>query len=147
MKMPEAFSERNAQRSSQLLARQVLKSTSCYQNAISMQHAILHLTLQGARVLGFLRISRHYFFGSHSLSYAWHLCLSIHWHLVCLVGSFRYNGLATLALAGPSGPRAGPSGPLRALRARCGPFGPANAVKRGGGGYEVTRRPERRYKL
>ena len=30
----------------------------------------------------------------------------------CLVGSFRYNGLATLALAGPSVPRAGPSGPL-----------------------------------
>ena len=38
--------------------------------------------------------------------------------IVCLVSSFRYNGLATLALAGPSGPRVGPSGPLRALRAR-----------------------------
>ena len=38
--------------------------------------------------------------------------------IACLVSSFRYNGLATLALVGPSGPRAGPSGPLRALRAR-----------------------------
>ena len=44
-------------------------------------------------------------------------CLSSCEHLVCLVSSFRYNGLATLALAGPAGPRAGPSGPLRALRA------------------------------
>ena len=45
--------------------------------------------------------------------------------IVCLVSSFRYNGLATLALAGPSGPRAGPSGPLQALRARrAGPSGP-----------------------
>ena len=55
-------------------------------------------------------------------------CPSSGWHLACLVGSFRYNGLATLALAGPSSPRAGPSGPLRALRARRGdclwtPFG------------------------
>ena len=33
-------------------------------------------------------------------------------HFVCLVFSFRYNGLATLALAGPSDPRVGPSGPL-----------------------------------
>ena len=88
----------------------------------------LHLTLQGARVLVLLRISRHYSFGSHSLSYVWHLCLSSHWHLVCLVGSFRYNGLATLALAGPSGPRAGPQGPLRALRARGGPSGPLRAL-------------------
>ena len=38
--------------------------------------------------------------------------------IVCLVSSFRYNGLAMLALAGPSGPRAGPKGPLPALRAR-----------------------------
>ena len=38
--------------------------------------------------------------------------------IVCLVSSCRYNGLATLALAGPSGP-------LRALRARrAGPSGP-----------------------
>ena len=45
--------------------------------------------------------------------------------IVCLVSSFRYNGLATLALAGPWGPRAGSSGPLRALRARrAGPSGP-----------------------
>ena len=35
----------------------------------------------------------------------------------CLVSSFRYNGLATLALAA--------FGRVRALRARCGPFGPA----------------------
>ena len=40
--------------------------------------------------------------------------------IACLVSGFSYNGLATLALAGPSGPRAGPSGPLRALRARRG---------------------------
>ena len=45
--------------------------------------------------------------------------------IACLVSSFRYNGLATLALAGPSGPRAGPLGPLQALWARGGPFGPA----------------------
>ena len=38
-------------------------------------------------------------------------CLSSRGHFVCLVDSFRYNGLATLALACPSGPRAGPSGP------------------------------------
>ena len=46
-------------------------------------------------------------------------CLSSRWifvclvrgFIVCLVSSFRYNGLATLALAGPSGPRVGPSGP------------------------------------
>ena len=51
-------------------------------------------------------------------------CLSSRGHLVCLVSSFRYNGLATLALAGPSGPRAGPSGQLQALRAhRAGPPG------------------------
>ena len=45
-------------------------------------------------------------------------CLSSPGRFVCLVGSFRYNGLATLALAGPSGPQ-------RPLRARGGPFGPA----------------------
>ena len=56
-------------------------------------------------------------------------CLSSHGHFVCLVSSFRYNGLATLALAGPSGPRAGPSGPLRALRARrAGPSGPLQEI-------------------
>ena len=54
-------------------------------------------------------------------------CLSSRGHFIRLVDSFRYNGLATLALAGPSGPRAGPSGPLRALRAR-------NALKTGGVG-------------
>ena len=58
-------------------------------------------------------------------------CMSSHGHFVCLVSSFRYNGLATLALAGPSGPRAGPSGPLRALRAR--KAGPAGRHWRGGG--------------
>ena len=57
------------------------------------------------------------------LSYVQHFCLYSLLHLVCLVGSFRYNGVATLALAGPSGPRAGPSGQLWALRARCGLFG------------------------
>ena len=35
--------------------------------------------------------------------------------IVCLVSSFRYNGLAALALAGPSGPTG------RALRARTQP--------------------------
>ena len=52
--------------------------------------------------------------------------------IVCLVSSFRYNGLATLALAafgrvralrarcGHFGPAAGPPGPLQALRARTG---------------------------
>ena len=48
------------------------------------------------------------------LSYVQQFCLYSRWHTACLVGSFRYNGLATLALAGPSGPRARPSGPLRA---------------------------------
>ena len=63
---------------------------------------------------------RHFRLSSHRI-----YCLSSREHLVCLVSSFRYNGLATLALAGPSGPRAGPSGPLRALRARrAGPSGP-----------------------
>ena len=56
---------------------------------------------------------RHFRLSSHRI-----YCLSSRGHFVCLVSSFRYNGLATLALAGPSGPRAGPSGPLRALRAR-----------------------------
>ena len=37
--------------------------------------------------------------------------------LVSLVSSFRYNGLATLALAA--------FGRVQALCARCGPFGPA----------------------
>ena len=37
--------------------------------------------------------------------------------IVCLGSSFRYNGLATLALAA--------FGRVQALRARCGPFGPA----------------------
>ena len=65
------------------------------------------------------------------LCVAFFLCLVPNF-IVCLVSSFRYNGLATLALAGPSGPRAGPSGPregpsgpLRALRAGSGPYGPA----------------------
>ena len=44
-------------------------------------------------------------------------CLSSRGHFVCLVCSFRYNGLATLALAA--------FGRVRALRARCRPFGPA----------------------
>ena len=57
-------------------------------------------------------------------------CLSSRWHFVCLVDSFRYNDLATLALAGPCGPRAGPLGPLRALRAcRAGPSGPLRALR------------------
>ena len=43
-----------------------------------------------------------------------------------IVSSFRYNGLTTLALAAFSR--------VRALRARCGPFGPAIVLKRGGGG-------------
>ena len=43
--------------------------------------------------------------------------LSSRGHFVCLVSSFRYNGLATLALAA--------FGRVRARRARCGPFGPA----------------------
>ena len=38
--------------------------------------------------------------------------------IVGLFGSFRYNGLATLALAA--------FGRVQALRARCGPFGPAS---------------------
>ena len=50
--------------------------------------------------------------------YSSDFCLSDHRIFVCLVSSFRCNGLATLALAGPSGPRAGASRPLRALRAR-----------------------------
>ena len=63
--------------------------------------------------------------------------------IVCLVSSFRYNGLATLALAGPSGPRAGPSGPLPQctkngggadttllLSVHCRPEGPAADAKR-----------------
>ena len=54
-------------------------------------------------------------------------CLSSLWHFVCLVGGFRYNSLATLALAA--------FGRVRALRARCGPFGPAIALKRGGRGW------------
>ena len=37
--------------------------------------------------------------------------------IVYLVSSFRYNGLATLALAA--------FGRVRALHVRCGPFGPA----------------------
>ena len=56
-------------------------------------------------------------------------------HFVCLVCSFRYNGLATLALAGPSGPRAGPSGPLRALQAR---RGRACICTRGGGDVPIA---------
>ena len=39
------------------------------------------------------------------------ICLSSHGQFVCLVDSFRYNGLATLALAA--------FGCVRALRARC----------------------------
>ena len=66
---------------------------------------------------------RHFRLYSHRI-----YCLSSRGHSVCLVSSFGYNGLATLALAGPSGPRAGSSGPLWALRARRGdclwtPFG------------------------
>ena len=38
-------------------------------------------------------------------------------HFVCLVVSFRYNGLDMLALV--------TFGRVRALGARCGPFGPA----------------------
>ena len=52
--------------------------------------------------------------------------MPIRGHFVCLVCSFRYDGLATLALAA--------SGNARALRARCRPVGPAIALKRGGGG-------------
>ena len=61
------------------------------------------------------RLSSHriYCLSSHQI-----YCLSSREHLVCLVSSFRYNGLATLALVGPSGPHAGASRPLRALRAR-----------------------------
>ena len=67
---------------------------------------------------------RHVRLSSHRI-----YCLSSRGHFVCLVSSFRYNGLATLALAGPSGPRAGPSGPLRALRARrAGPSGPLQEI-------------------
>ena len=59
------------------------------------------------------------------LSYVQYFCLFTRWifvrlvpgFIVCLVSSCRYNGLATLALAGPSGPRAGASRPLWALRA------------------------------
>ena len=45
--------------------------------------------------------------------------------IVCLVSSFRYNGLATLALAA--------FGRVWALRARCEPLRPAIALKRGRG--------------
>ena len=45
-------------------------------------------------------------------------------HFVCLVFSFRYNGLATLALVA--------FGRVRALRAHCGPFGPAMHEKQAG---------------
>ena len=74
-----------------------------------------------------------------SLSYVRRYCLSSRWifaclvagFIVCLVSSSRYNGLATLALLGPSGPRAGPSGPLRALWARReGPCGDSPLVLR-----------------
>ena len=43
--------------------------------------------------------------------------------IVCLVSSFRYNGFATLALEA--------FGRVQALCARCRPFGPAIALKRG----------------
>ena len=62
------------------------------------------------------------FFASSSQFY----CMSSVGHLVCLVSSFRYNSLAMLALAA--------FGCVRALRARCGPFGPAIVLKRGVGG-------------
>ena len=51
-----------------------------------------------------------------------HFCLSSPHFTVCLVSSFRYNGLATLALAA--------FGRVRALRTCCGPFGPAITLKR-----------------
>ena len=61
-------------------------------------------------------------------------CLSSRWifvclvfgFIVCLVCSFRHNGLDTLALAA--------FGCVRALRAHCGAFGTANALKRVEGG-------------
>ena len=66
-----------------------------------------------------------------NLSYVRYFCLSNSWifvclmlgFIVCLVSSFRYNGLATLDLAA--------FGRVRALLARCGPFGPAIALKGG----------------
>ena len=50
------------------------------------------------------------------------LCLSSRRVSVGLVSSFRYNGLATLALAA--------FGRVQALRARCGRFAPAWQVPR-----------------
>ena len=58
------------------------------------------------------------------LSYVRHFWLSSPGFIVCLVSSFRYNGLATLALAA--------FGRVQALRTRCGLFGLAIALKRGG---------------
>ena len=71
-----------------------------------------------------------------SPSYVWYFCMSSPWNLVCLmcgvfvclVSSFRYNGLATLALAA--------FGRVRALRARCGPFGPAGETAFGLPAYQ-----------
>ena len=62
---------------------------------------------------------RHFRLSSHRI-----YCLSSRGHVVCLVDNFRYNGLATLALAA--------YGHVRALGACCEPFGPAIALKRGG---------------
>ena len=53
-----------------------------------------------------------------SLSYVWQFCLFSPWFYCCAVIGSRYNGLATLLLAA--------FGRVRALRARCGPFGPAS---------------------
>ena len=50
-------------------------------------------------------------------------CVSSLWHFVCLVCSFRYNGLATLALVA--------FGRVWALRARCGSSG-CHALETGG---------------
>ena len=51
-----------------------------------------------------------------NLSYELYFVCLVPGFIVYLVSSFRYNGLATLDLAA--------YGRARALRARCGPFGP-----------------------
>ena len=71
---------------------------------------------------------RHFRLFSHRI-----YCLSSRGHFVCLVDSFRYNSLPTVALVG--------FGRMRALCARCGPFGLAIALKSVGWGGSLGHRP------
>ena len=75
------------------------------------QRALLFLPLEAPQSArrGFVLI--------HLFLWKYRACMSSRRHFVCLVFSFRYNGLAALALEA--------FGRVRALRARCGPFGPA----------------------